>query len=976
MQSKSTQQAFRAALFYVLAAASWILFSDNLVPQLFRQDDERTTVEIIKGWLFVLFTGFLLFLMVRRLLRRWEREAQHRVEAEINRQAIVDQLHRREEQLRLVFEASADGLWDWDIKADIVYLSPRYWEIAGYATTELIPNFEFFKRLIHPDDWERCHATIREHFDGKTSQSVFEFRMVTKSGAEKWVWGRGKVVSRAADGSPLRMVGTISDITERKEAETALRQSEARYRQVFELVSDAFVVGDRETHQILDVNQAAQQLYHYRRDEFLHLRLEDVSDEPEASAASINRGDSRVPLRWHRKKNGERFAVEISSSRLEYGGRQVVLSIVRDITSRQKVLDELRETTRQLIEAQKLARLGSYSLTVASGTWTGSVVLDEVFGIEDPHFTRDVAGWLSIVHPDDRASMERYFRDQVLANKMPFDRTYRIVRINDQRERWVHGLGKLILNEAGEIERMVGVIQDVTERKKAEEQMELQSSALTAVDNAIVITNHRGDIEWINPAFTKLTGYDAAEAIGSNMRLLNSGEHPPRFYANLWATILTGNVWRGEIINRRKDGQCYTEEMTITPARDTNGQIAHFVAIKQDVTERHLLEKRMQQAQKMEAIGTLAGGIAHDFNNILAAMFGYAYLLQQDFEGNAAATENIGEILKAAGRAKDLVQQILTFSRQREHKQQVIPLDIVVKEAIKFLRASLPALIKIDLKLAEDAPSVLADPTQIYQVVINLATNALHAMEGKSGILTVTLEPFEPDAAFIRLHPELRRQAYARLTVADTGEGIEAKNLERIFEPFFTTKPVGKGTGLGLSVVHGIVQGHGGLITVESEVGRGATFRIYFPGQLSAAAAAVTPQQQMPQGWGQRILVVDDESALTEMLRRLLTRMNYCVTISNNPHEAIQWCRENVRQFDLVITDLTMPDLNGLEVARQIHTLRPDLPVVLASGFIAELNPESLRAAGICASIEKPIAMATLAHTLARVFAGEESYLA
>ena len=543
------------------------------------------------------------------------------------------------------------------------------------------------------------------------------------------------------------------------------------------------------------------------------------------------------------------------------------------------------------------------------------------------------------------------------------------IRTRSGAMRWISDVAIPIFNAAGKYTGSVGIIQDITARKRAEEQMNVQSSALTTAANAIVITDRQGKIEWVNPAFTKLTGYSAPEAVGNNPRVLKSGQHPPAFYANLWGAILAGNVWHGELINRRKDGQHYTEEMTITPVRGADGQIAHFVAIKQDVTDRRVVEKRMQQAQKMEAIGTLAGGIAHDFNNILAAMFGYAYLLQQDTDGQAAAQENIGEILKAANRAKDLVQQILTFSRQREQKPQVMKLDTVVKDAIKFLRASLPAQIKIEMNLSPDAPDVLADPTQIYQVAINLATNALHAMEGKPGRLTVHLEPCVPDEQLIRSHPELRPIAYARLTVADTGHGMDAKTMERIFEPFFTTKPVGKGTGLGLAVVHGIIQSHEGVITVESEVGRGTTFALYFPGQHEGAMPRETGREKIAAGQGQKILLLDDEFAVTAVLELLLRRLNYQVTACNNAREALEQCRQNPAQFDLAITDLTMPEMNGLEVARQLRALRPDLPIILTSGFIAELQPENLRAAGIGEFLEKPVSLASLAEAVQRAFA-------
>jgi len=386
-----------------------------------------------------------------------------------------------------------------------------------------------------------------------------------------------------------------------------------------------------------------------------------------------------------------------------------------------------------------------------------------------------------------------------------------------------------------------------------------------------------------------------------------------------------------------------------------------------DITERRQMEKRMLQAQKMEAIGTLAGGIAHDFNNMLAALFGYAYLLQQDTVGNPLAQESVAEILTAANRAKELVQQILSFSRQREQKPQVIKLETIVNEALKFLRASMPASIKIEKELNAETPAVLADPTQIYQVTMNLATNALHAMEDEPGRLLVRLDPVRPTEPLLQAHPGLKPMLYARLTIADTGHGMDAKTLDRIFEPFFTTKPVGKGTGLGLAVVHGIVASHNGIITVESQIGQGTTFTLYFPAQAQAESLTAAAASAVPLGRGQKILVLDDEVALTSMLQKTLRRMDYQVTTSNSGGEAIRLVRENPAQFDLVITDLTMPEINGLEVARQLHALRPELPVILMSGYSVSADADSRREAGICESLQKPVSMSALAETVQRV---------
>jgi PAS domain S-box-containing protein len=859
-------------------------------------------------------------------------------------------------------------------------VNEAFQKMLGRAHEEIVSHTSEELNLWRQHDQR---AEIIERIKKNGAARNVELDFVTRTGElRKVLWSADMLVV----GDRRCLLGMSLDITERNQAEAKLRESEQLYRQLFELESDAVLLADKKTHQILDVNLSGQALYGYSREEFLKLRLEDVSAEPELSRVSIKEDERRIPLRWHRKKNGDRFAVEIATSVFQHQGHALKLAAIRDITLRQQVSEMLRETTEQLLEAQRVAGLGSYVFNAADGTWDCSKVLNELFGITDPAFKRDLAGWLQIVHPQDAPEMKRYLLEDVIKGGKSFDRNYRIVRLNDKQERWVHGLGKLARDDQGRATHMIGVIQDITDRRHAEEQMQVQFSALTAAANAIVISDTQGRIEWVNPAFTRLTGYAAEEAIGKTSKLLKSGQHPPAFYAALWSTILAGKVWHGEIVNHRKDGSSYSEEMTITPVRGADGKLAHFVAIKQDVTERRVVERRMQQTQKMEAIGTLAGGIAHDFNNILAAMFGYAYLLQQDTESNPAAQENVGEILKAAGRAKDLVQQILTFSRQREQKQQIIPLDTVVKEAIKFLRASLPAQIKIEMNLSPDAPAVLAEPTQIYQVTVNLATNALHAMEGKPGVLTVNLDEFKPDKDFLKAHPDFCQPlipgegdganavpaSWARLTVADTGQGMDAQTLERIFEPFFTTKPVGKGTGLGLSVVHGIVQSHNGVILVDSQVGRGTVFRIYFPGRQSAAPPCERPLEQTPPGRGEQILVLDDEPALTSVLKRLLARLNYDVTVSNSPREAVQLVREDPAKFGLVITDLTMPELNGLEVTRQIRSIRPDMPVVLASGFTADLSPENLRTAGISDLLEKPISTKALGEIIHRALSPQK----
>jgi PAS domain S-box-containing protein len=475
-----------------------------------------------------------------------------------------------------------------------------------------------------------------------------------------------------------------------------------------------------------------------------------------------------------------------------------------------------------------------------------------------------------------------------------------------------------------------------------------------------ICISENGRVLDVNDQILKMFGYERDEMIGKEIALMVA----PESRALVAEAIRTNreSIYGHQLL--RKDGSSFYAEARAKTVQ-VGSRTVRMTALR-DITERIRAEERAQQTQKMEAIGALAGGIAHDFNNILAIIFGYTRLLEKDAIGNSTAQEHIAGLNKAANRAKDLVQQILAFSHHRQPKREVLRLDSVVKEAAKFLRASLPATIKIEMNLAGDAPPIFADPTQIYQVIINLATNALHAMEGMQGRLDICLESFLPDEKFIRLNPELKPIRYARLTMADTGHGMDAKTLERIFEPFFTTKPAGKGTGLGLAVVQGIVRSHEGIIQVESRAGHGATFHLYFPANMGNITSTTPPAVEPSDGRGRRILLVDDELALTTTYHRLLARLNYQVTSFNNPREAVASFRGNPSQFDLVITDLTMAEMTGLELARQLRAIRPDLPVILISGYATELNHEKLDAAGICELLEKPVSVDLLADALQR----------
>ena len=527
--------------------------------------------------------------------------------------------------------------------------------------------------------------------------------------------------------------------------------------------------------------------------------------------------------------------------------------------------------------------------------------------------------------------------------------------------------GLPILNEKGEFCGYRGVDKDITDHKQAEEERIRLVTAIEQAAESVVITDKDGTIQYVNPAFESISGYARKEAVGQNPRTIKSGKHPKEFYADLWNTISSGEVWRGHFINKKKNGTLYEEEATISPIKNTSGEIISFVAVKRDVTEEIKLEDKLRQAQKMEAIGTLAGGIAHDFNNILSAIMGYTELAEYETPEGSNTREKLEEVLKAGHRAKDLVKQILAFSRQGDQERKPLQINHIVKEALKLLRASLPTTIEIQQNIETDTGIIEADPTQIHQVLMNLCTNAAHAMNNKGGVLVVGVRNVKIENEEMGLEtPNVPPGQYVRLTIRDTGHGMSAEIVDRIFDPYFTTKQKGEGTGLGLAVVHGIVKSYGGVITVDSQIGKGSTFNIYLPAIERKIEEETGTREAIPKGH-QRILFVDDEPSLVDIGRKMLRHLGHEVIVRTSSLEALEAFRNNPDRFDLVITDKTMPQMTGFDLARKLKQIRPDIPIILCTGFSDTTDSDEAKAMGISGLVMKPIVMREMAKMIKRV---------
>ena len=391
--------------------------------------------------------------------------------------------------------------------------------------------------------------------------------------------------------------------------------------------------------------------------------------------------------------------------------------------------------------------------------------------------------------------------------------------------------------------------------------------------------------------------------------------------------------------------------------------------------KRRKLEMQLQQAQKMEAIGTLAGGIAHDFNNILSAIIGFTELATLNVNDGSAVLRNLDQVLKASERAKDLASQILTFSRQSEQEKKPIQIESHVRQALKLLRSSLPATIEIRQNIENNVDFILADPTQIHQVVMNLCTNAAHAMREEGGIMKVTSKPVELDNDFTFQYPDIEPGPYLKLTVTDTGYGISSEIIDSIFNPYFTTKKKGDGTGLGLAVVYGIVKSYGGGITVQSELGRGSTFNVYFPRIESKTISETQEAKPLPRG-NECIIFLDDEQVLVEMAEQILGALGYSVVTHTNSIEALELFRSDPDRFDLVITDMTMPKMTGDKMIREVLKIRSDIPTILCTGYSEKIDKEGASELGVSEFVMKPLDMRNLAVIIRKVLDQKKTFTA
>jgi len=677
-----------------------------------------------------------------------------------------------------------------------------------------------------------------------------------------------------------------------------------------------------------------------------------------ASGETVGLADHALLL----TRDGRELSVQDSGApiRLADGTMLGVVLVFRDVGARLMAENALRESEKRFRDIAEI-----------SADWIWEVDSEGRFTFASEN-VRNLLGFTAeeiigktpfdFMPPEEAARVRAEF-EAIVARLEPFRDLENRNLCRDGLVRHVLTCGVPILDEQGIFRGYRGLDRDVTARREAEAQLSKLSAAVEQTPAVVVITDPSARIEYANPAFTRITGYTLEEALGKNPSLLKSGETPAEVYKDLWQTITAGREWRGVLHNRRKDGTLFWERVVISAVRDAAGKTTSYVAVKEDITEQKGLEDQLHQAQKMESIGRLAGGVAHDFNNMLMVISGYADLTLMQTESDDPRYQGLQEIKKAARRSANLTRQLLAFAR----KQPVAPVVLDMNETIEGMLKMLRRLIGEDIELAWLPGSglwkVRIDPSQVDQLLANLAVNARDAIAGV-GKVTIKTENVILDASCCALNQGCTLGDHVLLMVSDTGLGMSQEVVEHIFEPFFTTKEEGKGTGLGLATVYGIVKQNLGFISVESEPGRGTTFRLHLPRfveEAKAGSLAAESVEEILPGGTETVLLVEDEKAILNLGRQFIESLGYKVIAANSPAEAMRQAEEYEGGIQLLVTDIVMPEMNGKDLAERLRQRFSGLKCLFMSGYSADIiAKQGVLEAGIH-FLQKPFALRDIA---------------
>jgi len=743
-----------------------------------------------------------------------------------------------------------------------------------------------------------------------------------------------------ASGQISQVIVAFTDITERKRAEAKIEQEGMLSNTIIDSIPGTFYLLDEHGHYVrwnpyqreVIIGKPQDQIAGMSAVETIHPEDRDLI---QARIANVLRdGKEETVVGRVLLHGGPAFIwMMMTGRRMMIEGRPFLVGTGIDISERKQA--EAAVLRSEALQGKMISNIGDVIVIIdANGiNRYKSKNIEKFFGWKPEEVVGQSA--LANVHTDDLNAVQAFITNLLKTPDATGDIEVRY-RCKDGRYKWISFTGCNLMHDP-DINGILGKYHDITERKRAEAERQRLSMAMEQANDAVVVTDHEGAIQYVNPAFEKVTGYTRQESLGMNPSFIKSGKQDAAFYRRMWAMLAAGETWSGHMINKRKDGTLYEEDASISPIRDALGNIVNFVAVKRDVTHEIQLEEQLQQAQKMESVGRLAGGVAHDFNNLLMGIMGFTDLCRDMIEPGHPMREYLDEITSSAQRSAEITRQLLAFAR----KQTIAPIALDLNDAVVGMLKLLLRLIGEDIKLTwkpgADLRPVKLDPSQLDQILANLCVNARDAIGGVGEVVLETGST-SIDAEYCAIHPEAIPGMYAILAVSDNGCGMDKATLAQIFEPFFTTKGIGKGTGLGLATVYGIVKQNNGFVNVYSEPGKGTTFRIHLP-MISDenVATTVTSKPAAPRGQWETILLVEDDASVRTTCGLFLLASNYKVLTAESPEQALVIAGRTTGDIQLLLTDVVMPGMDGRQLAKRIREDRPDIKVLFMSGYTADV---------------------------------------
>jgi len=886
---------------------------------------------------------------------------------------LFNELNEREERYRQTFETNqAIKLIIDPRNGHIVEANDAACKYYGYSKENLLSLNISDINALPPENvkLEMERAKILK-------KQVFNFQHKLASGEIREV----EVFSGPLEyGQHKLLYSIIHDVTDQKHAMETLHLSEEKHKEMIANISDVIGILDADG-KILYKSPNIKKWFGWEPEDLIGtdgwgtVHPEDIEYiQHEFNELLKKHGSIKKVEYRYKNKSGSYQWIELTAVNLiKNSSINGVLMNYKDITERRHDRENLKLNDSRYQKAQKLGKVGNWEYNFQTTEFWGSDQVKRIYGF-DPDKDKFTTDEVEDCIPE-RERVHQALIDLIEKEK-EYNLEFDIISKNDKNRKTIISIAELEKDEKGNPLKVTGVIHDITALRKSSEELETKNEQLKTIfkaakNVAFIITDAKDpepSVLEFSPGAEKIFGYSRDEIIGKSVSILHLPGDVKKFPEAHHQMREGKTGFSGEVTLVRKSGENFPALFSTYPLLDQNGEMYAALGVSLDISEQKMLEKRVLQAQKMESIGNLAGGIAHDFNNLLYPIIGMSELLMEDLPPNSPAYENVQEIFSAGKRGGDLVKQILSFSRQEEHRLIPVRIQKVLNEALKLIKSSIPANIEVIKSFQQDCGLVMADPTQLHQIIMNLVTNAYHAVANHTdGKIKISLKEIALGTD-IPQDISLPSGKYALLSVLDNGTGIPSEHLYKIFEPYFTTKEKGRGTGLGLSVAFGIVKEHNGDIKAYSDVGKGTTFDVYLPLMKNAGVETTVSMDAeiLPMG-NEKILLVDDETSIVHLETKMLERLGYKVTPHVNSQDALMVFKADPHIFDLVITDMTMPNMTGDKFSEKIMGIRSDIPVIVCTGFSEKMSKEQAEKAGIKGYLMKPLMKAELAKIVRKV---------